>query len=43
MSSGCSESDYALLTREFEDMVDDKVLEAVKNASEAAAPASGGK
>ena len=28
-----SESDYAILTREFEDHVDEKVLEAVMNAS----------
>ena len=28
-----SESDYAMLTREFEDHVDDKLLEAVRNAS----------
>ena len=30
-----SESDYAVITRDFEDHVDDKVLEAVKNASSA--------
>ena len=29
----CSESDYAVLTRDFEEYVDDKVLEAVKNAT----------
>lgn len=29
----CRESDYAILTRDFEDHVDDKVLEAVKNAT----------
>ena len=28
-----SESDYAVLTRDFEDHVDDKVLEAVRNAA----------
>lgn len=28
-----SESDYAVLTREFEDHVDEKVLEAVRNAA----------
>ncbi len=32
-----SESDYAILTREFEDLVDDKILEAVRAATEAAA------
>jgi hypothetical protein len=31
------ESDYAILTREFEDLVDDKILEAVRAATEAAA------
>lgn len=31
-----SESDYAILTREFEDLVDDKILEAVRAATEAA-------
>mmetsp|Transcript_4968 Transcript_4968/g.9233 ORF Transcript_4968/g.9233 Transcript_4968/m.9233 type:complete len:353 (+) Transcript_4968:88-1146(+) len=34
------ESDYAVLTRDFEEHVDDKVLEAVKNATAAAAAAS---
>lgn len=33
------ESDYAILTREFEDLVDDKILEAVRAATEAAAAA----
>lgn len=32
-----SESDYAVITRDFEDHVDDKVLEAVKNAATATA------
>ena len=32
-----SESDYAIITREFEDLVDDKILEAVRTATEAAA------
>ena len=32
-----SESDYAVITRDFEDHVDDKVLEAVKNAVTASA------
>ena len=27
------ESDYAILTREFEDYVDEKILEVVRNAS----------
>eukprot|EP00804_Cyclotella_cryptica_P015745 CCRYP_013385-RB/>CCRYP_013385-RB protein AED:0.32 eAED:0.32 QI:137/1/1/1/0.66/0.57/7/716/328 len=30
------ESDYAILTREFEDLVDDKIVEAVRAATEAA-------
>ena len=34
-----SESDYAVLTRDFEDLVDDKVLEAVKNATVASVAA----
>jgi len=34
------ESDYAVLTRDFEEHVDDKVLEAVKNATAAAVAAS---
>jgi hypothetical protein len=34
------ESDYAALTREFEDNADEKVLEAVRNASAAAAAAA---
>jgi len=34
------ESDYAVLTRDFEDHVDDKVLEAVKNAVATAAAAA---
>jgi len=34
------ESDYAALTRDFEDNVDEKVLEAVRNASAAAAAAA---
>jgi len=33
------ESDYAVITRDFEDYVDDKVLEAVKNASKNATSA----
>ena len=36
----CSESDYAVLTRDFEEHVDDKVLEAVKNATAVAATAA---
>jgi len=34
------ESDYAVLTRDFEEHVDDKVLEAVKNATAATAAAT---
>ena len=34
-----SESDYAIITREFEDLVDDKILEAVRAATEVAASA----
>ncbi|KAL7519806.1 hypothetical protein ACHAWX_004562 [Stephanocyclus meneghinianus] len=34
------ESDYAILTREFEDLVDDKILEAVRAATEAAGTTS---
>ena len=34
------ESDYAALTRDFEDNVDEKVLEAVRNASATAAAAA---
>ena len=37
---GDSESDYAAITREFEDHADEKVLEAVKNATAAALAAS---
>ncbi len=37
-----SESDYAILTREFEDHVDEKVLEAVKSAASADAEGSAG-
>jgi hypothetical protein len=35
-----SESDYAVITREFEDHVDDKILEAVKSAASADAVGS---
>ena len=35
-----SESDYAVITREFEDHVDDKVLEAVRSATSADAGVS---
>lgn len=35
-----SESDYAVITREFEDHVDDKVLEAVRSAASADAVGS---
>jgi L-ascorbate metabolism protein UlaG (beta-lactamase superfamily) len=37
-----SESDYAVITREFEDHVDDKVLEAVRSATSADAVVSVG-
>ena len=40
LPSYCSESDFAVITRDFEDYVDDKVLEAVKKATVAAATAA---
>jgi hypothetical protein len=36
-----SESDYAIITREFEDIVDEKILEAVRAAAETSAATIG--